>query len=313
MLFTDVGRRSISMPAFGSNSAVATLAYLRERTLPQLIEPPRFMPSARTLAAEADWLARAWRRAARQAIAAAGLAAIVLAVAVSLPAFGTLTRSSQETNVAAVQSSPGVTGSVATRVEELGPSEILANMPFVQRARLINAFTGREPAAFRFLAGASEAGLARYLQEMSARAALPYQNDAIASKQALDAWNAAVAAAVISRPAVAGVVAGPVWESPLAPGTVIHGSVITFYACVGDGFCGNMASGQPVFEGAAACSSDLPYGTRFIIANDPSQRVFVCLDRGALASPWVDVWFYDAADGYAWQSQVGTYSDLIIQ
>ena len=57
---------------------------------------------------------------------------------------------------------------------------------------------------------------------------------------------------------------------------------------------------------------NLPFGTRFVITDDPSQRIFVCLDRGALAATWVDVWFYDVADGWAWQSGLGTRSDIII-
>jgi hypothetical protein len=81
---------------------------------------------------------------------------------------------------------------------------------------------------------------------------------------------------------------------------------------VGNGFCGNMASGQRPFPGAAACSSNLPMGTRFVIADDPNQTVFTCLDRGALAATWVDVWFYDAADGWAWQANVGTSSEITI-
>ena len=81
---------------------------------------------------------------------------------------------------------------------------------------------------------------------------------------------------------------------------------------MGESDAEGMATGQAPFEGAAACSSNLPFGTRFSIANDPAGRVFTCLDRGALSPTWVDVWFYDAADGWAWQSIVGTSSDIII-
>jgi hypothetical protein len=41
--------------------------------------------------------------------------------------------------------------------------------------------------------------------------------------------------------------------------------------------------------------------------------VFTCLDRGALSATWVDVWFYDIADGWAWQSLVGTSGEIIIK
>lgn len=87
---------------------------------------------------------------------------------------------------------------------------------------------------------------------------------------------------------------------------------MTFYACVGDGFCGNMASGAPVFDGAAACSNDLAMGTRFSIVTDPSGRIYQCLDRGHLAPTWVDVWFYDVASGWPWQAAVGAWSDIIV-
>ena len=104
-------------------------------------------------------------------------------------------------------------------------------------------------------------------------------------------------------------------EPPLpAPegGRVIRGARITFYNCVGGGFCGNMSSGYRVHEGAAACSYDLPLGTRFTIASDPSGLVYQCLDRGLLSPTWVDVWFHDAASGWRWQSLVGSWSDIVL-
>jgi hypothetical protein len=99
---------------------------------------------------------------------------------------------------------------------------------------------------------------------------------------------------------------------PTGEGLLIPGARVTFYACVGDGFCGNMASGSPVFDGAAACSNDLAMGTRFSIVTDPTGRVYQCLDRGHLAPTWVDVWFYDVASGWPWQSAVGAWSDIIV-
>jgi hypothetical protein len=98
----------------------------------------------------------------------------------------------------------------------------------------------------------------------------------------------------------------------MVSGTRIPGATVTFYSCIDNGFCGNMATGDPVFAGAAACSADMPFGTRFVVANDPTGQVFVCMDRGLLAPTWVDVWFYDVADGWAWQAPVGTHSDIII-
>jgi hypothetical protein len=94
--------------------------------------------------------------------------------------------------------------------------------------------------------------------------------------------------------------------SGYAPGTVLR-SRITIYGCVGPGggFCGGMASGVGVFEGAAACSSDMKFGTRFRIHSDPTGRVYECLDRGHLNSTWVDIFFHDTREGIAWQSLLG--------
>jgi|CXWL01.1.fsa_nt_gi hypothetical protein len=102
--------------------------------------------------------------------------------------------------------------------------------------------------------------------------------------------------------------------SGYAPGTVVRARV-TIYGCTGSGggFCGGMSAGVTVFEGAAACSSDMPFGTKFTLEGDPTGRVYECLDRGMLASPWVDIFFYNTADGFAWASQLGsTHANLTI-
>lgn len=93
---------------------------------------------------------------------------------------------------------------------------------------------------------------------------------------------------------------------------IIPNARLTFYSCTGEGFCGNMANGEPAYEGAVACSDNLPLGTTLRILSDPSGRVLVCLDRGILSPTWIDVYFYNAADGWAWQSVVGTMSDIEI-
>ncbi len=92
------------------------------------------------------------------------------------------------------------------------------------------------------------------------------------------------------------------------PGSVIPAARITIYGCAGPGggFCGGMAGGGTVFEGAAACSYDLSFGTRFTIAGDPTGRVYECMDRGALPNTWIDVFFYNTEDGFAWASQLGS-------
>jgi len=94
--------------------------------------------------------------------------------------------------------------------------------------------------------------------------------------------------------------------SGYAAGTVLNAR-ITIYGCVGPGggFCGGMAGGGRVFEGAAACSYDLPFGTKVRILGDPTGRVYECLDRGALSATWVDVYFYNTSDGIAWQGMLG--------
>lgn len=102
--------------------------------------------------------------------------------------------------------------------------------------------------------------------------------------------------------------------SGYAAGTVLRARV-TIYGCTGPGggFCNHMASGGSAFEGAAACSYNLPFGTKLTIAGDPTGRVYECLDRGALANTWVDVYFADTRDGMAWQSQLGgTVADITI-
>lgn len=94
--------------------------------------------------------------------------------------------------------------------------------------------------------------------------------------------------------------------SGYAIGTILSAR-ITVYGCTGPGggFCGNMASGIQVFEGAAACSRDLPFGTRIRIDGDPTGRIYECLDRGALSTSWVDVFFNNTSEGIAWASMLG--------
>ena len=87
---------------------------------------------------------------------------------------------------------------------------------------------------------------------------------------------------------------------------------ITFYDCVNQGFCGAMYNGEQVYEGAAACSWDLPLGTRFAIENDPTRRIYVCSDRGLLPDTWVDIYFYAPQDGWDWQQSVGRYATVHI-
>ena len=145
-------------------------------------------------------------------------------------------------------------------------------------------------------------------------AAVPYQDAALEAQRTLNAWNSAVIEEVLQqrmatraqRPLVGSPPVGPIWSSNMAAGTVISNVTVTFYACAGNGFCGNMASGYQVFPGAAACSYDMAFGTQVRRRERPElSAVFTCLDRGALATPWVDIWFYSVAEGHAWQAAVG--------
>jgi hypothetical protein len=106
--------------------------------------------------------------------------------------------------------------------------------------------------------------------------------------------------------------ATPVPATPAPLGVTIQNVNLTFYDCAGQGFCGKMYNGEKVYEGAAACSWNLPIGTRFMIVGDPTGRVYVCKDRGLLSDTWIDVFWHDPADGYAWQSIVGRRGAIVI-
>ena len=97
---------------------------------------------------------------------------------------------------------------------------------------------------------------------------------------------------------------------------------ITYYYCqqgtnpasIGDGggFCGAMASGQIVYEGAAACAPGY-MGQRFTILGDPSGRTYTCADTGsAVAGEHRDIFFHTSDDGYAWWVQVGSTATIEI-
>jgi hypothetical protein len=90
----------------------------------------------------------------------------------------------------------------------------------------------------------------------------------------------------------------------------MYGVNITFYDCKGQGFCGGMYNGRKVYQGAAACSWNLPIGARFHIVGDPTKRTYICEDRGLLANTWVDVFWNEPRDGWIWQSLVGRYSSI---
>jgi hypothetical protein len=294
-------------------TAVAALAYLREQTLPQLIEPPRFRSRTRALGGQPEWLERLLGFLSRYAMVFLAIATVALALATVLPAVASYRGEGAPVALRSVSSSAGVSGSSATRIESLGAPTFVGNAPGIAEARFFDALSGNTPPAEAFIEGARQASIAEYMQGVSFGLVLPYMSDAMHSAQSFETWASAVEAnrraAAVRSASVGGF--RSIRGVPLAPGTRL-GSVITFYACVGDGFCGHTASGMPVSAGSAACSSNLPFGTRFRIEGDPTGRVFLCNDRGALSSTWVDVWFYSVAEGHAWQSAVGNRGTIII-
>jgi hypothetical protein len=69
---------------------------------------------------------------------------------------------------------------------------------------------------------------------------------------------------------------------------------------------------RQTLRGAAAWSWDLALGTRFVIEDDPTQRLYVCEDRGLLEDTWVDIFFYHPSEGWPWQSQTGRRSGILV-
>jgi hypothetical protein len=294
---------------------VAALTGLRDQALPSLSELPYFHPQAGAAGASPAWMGQL----ARQAFFATAFAALVLAAAIAIPAALSFRGGDSASAATALHSSTGVTGTSDTLVEDLSVGTFVGGVPFVQQLNYYGSVTGSSPAVMRFVAGARQAELVGYMQEVGQQVALPYLSDAVQTKRAIDTWTSAVTQAQAAeeqrQTQVRAAAAQPIslaWQaSPLATGTKLA-STVTFYACIGNGFCGAMANGELVYPGAAACSGDLPFGTKFRIENDPSGRVFTCVDRGALSATWVDIWFYDVADGWAWQSLVGTSSNITI-
>ena len=140
------------------------------------------------------------------------------------------------------------------------------------------------------------------------------QQDALKAMQAIADERAAAEQAASMKPIAVPAPYSMQSASGYEPGTVLRAR-ITIYGCTGPGggFCNHMASGGNAFAGAAACSYNLPFGTKLTIAGDPTGRVYECLDRGALANTWVDVYFEDTRDGMAWQSLLGgTVADITI-
>ena len=297
----------------GNNAAAAML---RQEAFGNLAPAAGYGLRARALPVPLGWPGRLYERFAQQAVLAAAIAGAALLLALAVPVWLGL-QGNGSTGAApsvAVHSSAGVTGTAGTRVEELSAATFVGGIPFEQQLRYYDAATSSASQARLFVQGAREASVAEYLHTVGTRVALPYLNDAVGTKNDIERYTAAIAenARVARLKQAQAVTSTASWERPPVAGGTRLSSTVTFYACVGNGFCGHMATGENPFPGAAACSTNLPFGTRFTLANDPASRVFTCLDRGALAPTWVDIWFYDAADGWAWQALVGTHSEIIV-
>ncbi|HEU0072955.1 MAG TPA: hypothetical protein VFS30_03020 [Dehalococcoidia bacterium] len=140
------------------------------------------------------------------------------------------------------------------------------------------------------------------------------QLDAVEAPQPLDMFAAALPLPLLAQTPIAEELPEPLIAPP--GGLPTEGEIfrvdVTFYDCLDQGFCGAMYNGEPVYEGAAACSWDLPLGTRFAIDNDPTRRIYVCADRGLLPDTWVDIYFYSPQDGWDWQRSVGRHATVHI-
>jgi len=268
----------------GTATAVS-VALLNDRRLsPAFAEaapaPPRAAvrgaaPATRSAAAAAVLpLARAF--ILRRTVIAAVLAIGGIAIAASVPAFAASLLPSSSGASPAMQG-PAADMRAAAGVGGNWERSIAAASPPV------------EGLAALALAGAQERD---YQQLVAALSQLAQQEKAQGGARGA----AATRNAPFSRNAASG----------YAVGTLLRAR-ITIYGCVGPGggFCGGMAGGGAVFEGAAACSRDLPFGTKLRIHGDPTGRVYECLDRGALPATWVDVYFHNTSDGIAWQSALG--------
>lgn len=81
----------------------------------------------------------------------------------------------------------------------------------------------------------------------------------------------------------------------------VSGAHLTVYNCIGDngGYCfgsKHTATGADLVPGTAAC--DQKYLRRkFVVAGDPTNTVWTCLDTGLFSSPLFDLWFNDLKVG----------------
>lgn len=150
-----------------------------------------------------------------------------------------------------------------------------------------------------------------------------------------DMWVAALGLDSLDSAPSGGAVEPPQMESLRAPSLVEEAvgenpyleeatftAYLSIYCCLNDdtgAYCGDMASGLRVFDGAAACDPAL---TATATTLKVGNRIVQCLDTGnAVYGKHVDVWFYDCGDqqdpkegtGWWWLRQVGTYAEVEVE
>ncbi|MBI2724425.1 MAG: hypothetical protein HYX50_05110 [Chloroflexi bacterium] len=247
------------------------------------------VPAARPLSALRGLIAK------HLALAALFGAAIIALVA-SVPAMTALASNLRAGDAPAPRAAYGPT------IDQRAAAGVAGNW---EQSASVSAPTAGQMGAALMAGAAQQQALEDGLRALGAQMAA----DEAAAQQAADASAAGSAASAgAAAPYSANAASG------FAPGTTVSARV-TIYGCTGPGggFCNAMSSGGAPFEGAAACSGNLPTGTRLTIAGDPTGRVYECLDRGSLSPTWIDVFFYDTNDGMAWQSSLGgTVADITI-
>jgi hypothetical protein len=278
--------------------------------------------SSDDIAAEGNWLASPWKQGTRAlrrylllstgiSSTALGLALIVSFVAASYGESSAEELAGVRVSqihgrhyASALDSTLGVIAAeMAPSTAMLTPAELAPPLDVERREAEEDASVTNEPEAPETLAAPPPAA--------------PLDFEWTRPRPPLDAAAAALPVPLLAQDLEEEEHAEPL-ESVIAPpgglprGGAIYQVNVTFYDCVNQGFCGAMYNGQQVYEGAAACSWDLPLGTTFVIQNDPTGRTYVCADRGLLPDTWVDIYFYHPSDGWAWQQVVGRYATLDI-
>lgn len=307
------GARTTALLA--GTAGVVAMTLVNERRLAPLMAQPVHVPEPRQTVATASnstRIAAAWRSqlGARRFPFAGATVALIITIAALVPA----TTAAYATWGRSAENAPGRAQAAASADEAASPLVVgmegahrswdpgMAEMAYLFERRssdqafhdqLVFAGALFEQERGRQLAAGLDAIRAAQLREEEAASQAEAARQAEASRRA----------AKSRAPGYSG------QNSVLGSGTR-RSARITIYGCAGPGggFCGNTSSGSPGHSGTAACSYDLALGTRLRIAGDPTGRVYACEDRGQLPATWIDVFFYDTSDGFAWASSLGTTS-----